>query len=105
MLAIPLASPRTSRDITLGHAVDAYLTILRGAEQANRVYGRILRAMATEFGSDTAPDDTASDRLDASSYACGREMEMPRPWLPGERLPACRCHQHRRSGCADVGLR
>jgi hypothetical protein len=25
--------------------------------------------------------------------------------LPGERLPACRCHQHRRSGCADVGLR
>jgi hypothetical protein len=42
---------------------------------------------------------------DASSYACGHEMEMPRPRLPGERLPACRCHQHRRSGCADVGLR
>jgi hypothetical protein len=50
---------------TLGHAVDAYLTILRGVEQANtrHMYGRILRAMATEFGSDTAPDDTASDRL------------------------------------------
>jgi hypothetical protein len=28
-----------------------------------RKYGRILRALATEFGSDTAPDDIASDRL------------------------------------------
>ena len=38
--------------MTLGRAIDAYLGSLRGAEQQNtrRVYGRILRAAAAEFG-------------------------------------------------------
>ena len=41
-------------DITLGHAVDGYLATLSGAEQAStrRAYGRILRWIVTEFGSD-----------------------------------------------------
>ena len=45
-------------DVTLGLAVDAYLATLRGAEQAStrRAYGRILRWVVTEFGSDSAPD-------------------------------------------------
>ena len=44
-------------DITLGHAVDAYLATLRGAEQAGtrRVYGRVLRRAVAEFGAETAP--------------------------------------------------
>src|SRR5208337_1238039 len=54
-------------DITLGRAADAYLATLRGAEQANtrRVYGRILRALAAEFGSDTAPDKISAEQLAA----------------------------------------
>lgn len=42
-------------DATLGQAVDAYL---RGAEHAStrRTYGRILRWIVAEFGSDAAPD-------------------------------------------------
>jgi len=45
-------------DVTLGQAADAYLATLRGAEHAStrRTYGRILRWIVTEFGSDTAPD-------------------------------------------------
>jgi len=44
--------------VTLGQAADAYLATLRGAEHAStrRTYGRILRWIVTEFGSDTAPD-------------------------------------------------
>ncbi len=50
-------------DITVGRAADAYLATLRGAEQANtrRVYGRILRALAAEFGSDSAPDEISTE--------------------------------------------
>jgi integrase len=45
-------------DVTLGHAADAYLATLRGAEHAStrRSYGRILRWITTEFGADAAPD-------------------------------------------------
>jgi integrase len=45
-------------DVTLGRAADAYLATLRGAEHAStrRIYGRILRWVVTEFGSDAAPD-------------------------------------------------
>jgi integrase len=45
-------------DVTLGQAADAYLATLSGAEQAStrRTYGRILRRIVTEFGSDAAPD-------------------------------------------------
>ncbi len=45
-------------DVILGQAADAYLATLRGAEHAStrRTYGRILRRVVTEFGSDAAPD-------------------------------------------------
>lgn len=44
--------------MTLSQATDAYLATLRGAEHAStrRTYGRILRWIVTEFGSDAAPD-------------------------------------------------
>jgi integrase len=53
-------------DVTLGQAADAYLATLRGAEQAStrRVYGRILRTVAAEFG-----EDTALDELDPEWFA------------------------------------
>ena len=46
-------------DVTLGQAADAYLATLRGAEHAStrRTYGRILRWLVTEVGSDAAPDE------------------------------------------------
>jgi integrase len=52
-------------DITLGRAVDAYLATLSGAEQASthRAYGRVLRWIVTEFGSDTAPDAIDAERF------------------------------------------
>ena len=52
-------------DITLGRAVEAYLATLSGSEQAStrRTYGRILRRIVTEFGSDAAPD------IDAERFA------------------------------------
>src|SRR5580704_1809990 len=52
-------------DITLGRAVDAYLATLSGSEQAStrRTYGRILRWIVAEFGSDIAPD------IDAERFA------------------------------------
>ena len=52
-------------DVTLGQAADAYLTTLRGAEQAStrRVYGRILRTVAAEFGEDTALDELDPERF------------------------------------------
>ena len=45
-------------EVALGKAADAYLATLRGAEQAStrRTYGRILRRVMTEFGSDAALD-------------------------------------------------
>jgi hypothetical protein len=45
-------------DVTLVQAADSYLATLHGAEQAStrRTYGRILRRVVTEFGSDAAPD-------------------------------------------------
>lgn len=48
-------------DVTLGQAVDAYLATLRGAEQAStrRTYGRILRWVVTEFGSESSLDTDA----------------------------------------------
>jgi integrase len=44
-------------DVTLGQAAGAYLATLRGAEHAStrRTYGRILRRIVTEFGSDATP--------------------------------------------------
>ena len=52
-------------DITLGPAVDAYLATLSGSEQAStrRAYGRVLRWIVAEFGSDTALD------VDAERFA------------------------------------
>ena len=66
-------------DVTLGQAADAYLTTLRGAEQAStrRVYGRILRTVAAEFG-----EDTALDELDPERFAAWFGQE----W--GERAPS-----------------
>jgi integrase/recombinase XerC/integrase/recombinase XerD len=54
-------------DITLGRAVDAYLSTLSGAEQASTrsVYGRILRTLAVEFGSDIAPEQISAERFAA----------------------------------------
>jgi len=54
-------------DITVGRAADAYLATLRGAGQANtrRVYGRILRALAAEFGGDTTPGKISAGQLAA----------------------------------------
>ena len=51
--------------VTLGQAADAYLATLRGAEQAStrRTYGRILRWVVAEFGSDASPD------IDAEGFA------------------------------------
>jgi integrase len=58
-------------DVTLGQAADAYLATLRGAEQAStrRAYGRILRWIVTEFGSDAAPD---IDRERFAAWFTGR---------------------------------
>jgi integrase len=54
-------------DVTLGQAADAYLATLRAAEQAStrRVYGRILRTVAAEFGEDTALDELDPERFTA----------------------------------------
>src|ERR1039458_6141962 len=56
---------RAADEMTLGGAVDAYLATLSGAEQAStrRTYGRVLRWIVTEFGSDFAPD------IDAERFA------------------------------------
>ena len=53
--------------MTLGRAVDAFLATLSGAEQANtrRTYGRILRAVAAEFGTRTAPDEIGAEAFAA----------------------------------------
>ena len=57
--------PRAAGDMTLGRAADAYLATLSGAEQAStrRTYGRVLRWVVTEFGSDDTPD------IDAERFA------------------------------------
>ena len=57
--------PRAADDVTLGRAIDAYLATLSGAEQAStrRTYGRVLRWMAAEFGSESGPD------IDAGRFA------------------------------------
>ncbi len=54
-------------EMTLGHAIDAYLATLRGMEQANtrRAYGQVLRRLAAEFGRETAPDSIAAERFAA----------------------------------------
>jgi integrase/recombinase XerC/integrase/recombinase XerD len=54
-------------DVTLGQAADAYLATLRGAEQAStlRTYGRILRRIVTEFGTDATPDEISAERFTA----------------------------------------
>jgi integrase/recombinase XerC/integrase/recombinase XerD len=54
-------------DVTLGQAADAYLATLRGAEQAStrRTYGRILRRIVAEFGTDTTPDEISAERFAA----------------------------------------
>jgi hypothetical protein len=52
-------------DITLGQAAGAYLGTLGGAEQAStrRIYGRILRRVVAEFGSETAPGQVDAERF------------------------------------------
>jgi integrase len=57
--------PGPAAGVTLGQAADAYLATLRGAEQAStrRVYGRILRNIAAEFGRGTAPEEISAERL------------------------------------------
>lgn len=52
-------------DLTLGQAVDAYLVTFRGAKQTStrRTYGRILRRVVTEFGTETAPDEVDAARF------------------------------------------
>src|SRR5271169_6655145 len=57
--------PRAAGDVTLGRVADAYLATLSGAEQAStrRTYGRVLRWIVTEFGSESAPD------IDAGRFA------------------------------------
>jgi integrase len=54
-------------ETTLGRAADAYLATLRGAEQENtrRVYGRILRRVVAEFGSEITPDEIDAERFAA----------------------------------------
>jgi integrase len=54
-----------AEDVTLGRAADAYLATLRAAEQGNtrRVYGRILRRAAAEFGSGTPLDEISAERF------------------------------------------
>jgi integrase/recombinase XerC/integrase/recombinase XerD len=51
----------------LGAAADAYLVTLSGAEQANtrRQYGRILRRVVAEFGSETGADEMSAERFAA----------------------------------------
>jgi len=54
-------------EMTIGRAAEAYLATLSGAEQANtrRTYGRILRAVAAEFGTRTAPDEIGAEAFAA----------------------------------------
>jgi integrase/recombinase XerC/integrase/recombinase XerD len=56
-----------AHDVTLARAVDAYLATLGGAEQegTRRVYGRVLRRVAGEFGSGTVPGEISADRFAA----------------------------------------
>ena len=51
--------------MTLGRATDAYLATLLGAEQAGtrRVYGQVLRQVASALGPDASPD------IDAEAFA------------------------------------
>jgi hypothetical protein len=52
-------------DVPLGHAAEAYLGTLSGAEQAStrRTYGRILHRVVAEFGAETAPDQVDAERF------------------------------------------
>jgi integrase len=54
-----------AEDVALGGAAVAYLATLRAAEQGNtrRVYGRILRRAAAEFGSGTPLDEISAERF------------------------------------------
>ena len=56
---------RAAGDMNLGRAIDAYLATLSGTEHAStrRTYGRVLRWIAAEFGSEAAPD------IDAGRFA------------------------------------
>ena len=68
-------------DITLGRAVDAYLATLRGAEQVStrRVYGYILRRLASEFGSETPPDEISAERF-AGWFGQQWDRRAPSTW-------------------------
>ncbi len=63
---------------TLGQAAEAYLATLGGAEQAStrRIYGRVLRWIAAEFSSESAPG------IDAERFAAWFGAQ----W--GERAPS-----------------
>ncbi len=65
-------------EMTLGKAADAYLATLGGAEQAStrRIYGRVLRWIAAEFSSESAPG------IDAERFAAWFGAQ----W--GERAPS-----------------
>jgi hypothetical protein len=68
-------------DVTLGDAVSAYLATLSGPEQRNTlgVYGRILRAVAAEFGAGTALDDVTPERF-AAWFAAQWKDRAPSTW-------------------------
>jgi hypothetical protein len=72
-------------DVTLGQAADASLATLHGADQVStrRTYGRILRRVVTEFGSDAAPD------IDPERFAAWFTGTAGRPGtVDVERIPA-----------------
>jgi len=71
---------RAADEMTLGRAADAYLATLSGAEQAStrRTYGRVLRWIVTEFGTDYTPDINA-ERF-AAWFGSHRGDRAPSTW-------------------------
>ena len=67
--------------MTLGHAADAYLATLSGAEQENtrRVYGRILARVAAEFRPGAESDASCAERF-ASWFATQWGERTPSTW-------------------------
>jgi len=67
--------------VTLGQAADAYLSTLRGAEQAStrRTYGRVLRWAVTEFGAGISPDEIGPERF-AAWFGAQWAERSPSTW-------------------------
>jgi integrase len=68
-------------EMTLAAAVDAYLATLAGPEQEStrRQYGRILRRVVAEFGSDTAVNGISAEQL-AGWFAAQWAGRSPSTW-------------------------